>query len=96
MKKPKLISTLLLLLIIVSLISGCTKTTDISNNTLPGDNPIIVTKEDIDKAPSTSGIKGVNNPHIWYDSQAYNALDTIKSYGFNTVRCMATNGSASD
>jgi len=96
MKKPKLISTLLLLLIIVSLISGCTKTTDISNNTLPGDNPIIVTKEDIDKAPSTSGIKGVNNPHIWYDSQAYNALDTIKSYGFNTVRIVwQTNGSAS-
>jgi mannan endo-1,4-beta-mannosidase len=47
-------------------------------------------------APSTAGIKGVNNPHIWYDSQAYSALDTIKSYGFNTVRIVwQTNGSGS-
>jgi mannan endo-1,4-beta-mannosidase len=37
-------------------------------------------------AVSTSGILGANNPHIWYDSQAYTALDAIKSNGFNTVR----------
>jgi mannan endo-1,4-beta-mannosidase len=35
---------------------------------------------------STAGIKGVSNPHIWYDSQSYNALDSIKNNGFNTVR----------
>ncbi len=40
----------------------------------------------IDAAPSTSGIKGVNNPHVWWDSQSYTALDAIKSAGFNTVR----------
>ncbi len=35
-------------------------------------------------------IRGVNNPHIWYDTaaqyQAYAALDTIASYGTNTIR----------
>jgi len=96
MKKLKLLNTLLLFLIFISLISGCTKTTDIYNNTLTEDNTVIITKENINKAPSTSGIKGVNNPHIWFDSQAYSALDTIKSYGFNTVRIVwQTNGSAS-
>ena len=35
-------------------------------------------------------IRGVNNPHIWYDSaaqyDAYGALDTIASYGTNSIR----------
>ncbi|MDP4182851.1 MAG: RICIN domain-containing protein, partial [Bacillota bacterium] len=43
---------------------------------------------------STSDIKGVNNPHIWYDWEAYSALDTIKNYGFNAVRIVwSTSGS---
>lgn len=44
--------------------------------------------------PSSSGIVGVNNPHIWFDSQAYTALDKIRSNGFNTVRIVwSTSGS---
>ncbi|MEM2525917.1 MAG: cellulase family glycosylhydrolase [Candidatus Methanomethylicaceae archaeon] len=61
-----------------------------------GDEDLGIFKREISGAPSTSGIKGVNNPHIWYDSQAYSALDTIKSYGFNTVRIVwETRGSGS-
>jgi mannan endo-1,4-beta-mannosidase len=45
---------------------------------------------------STEGIKGVNNPHIWFDNQAYSALNTIRSSGFNTVRIVwSTSGSGS-
>ncbi|HYH05247.1 MAG TPA: cellulase family glycosylhydrolase [Bacillota bacterium] len=46
-------------------------------------------------AVNTAGIKGVNNPHIWWDSQAYSALEAIKKQGFNTVRIVwQTNGTA--
>ncbi len=45
---------------------------------------------------STSGILGANNPHAWYDSEAYTALDAIKNNGFNTVRIVwQTSGSGS-
>lgn len=45
-------------------------------------------------AVSTAGIKGVNNPHIWFDSQSFTALDAIKNNGFNTVRIVwSTSGS---
>ncbi|MGQ9778341.1 MAG: cellulase family glycosylhydrolase [Bacillota bacterium] len=55
-----------------------------------------VQEEAISRAPSSSGILGANNPHIWFDSQAYTALDAIKSNGFNTVRIVwQTNGSGS-
>ncbi|NLG84897.1 MAG: cellulase family glycosylhydrolase [Firmicutes bacterium] len=55
-----------------------------------------VQQEAIVRAPSSSGILGANNPHIWFDSQAYTALDAIKSNGFNTVRIVwQTNGSGS-
>ncbi len=36
--------------------------------------------------------RGINNPHVWYDdnnddeNQAYDALDNIASFGFNSVR----------
>ena len=44
---------------------------------------------------NTAGIKGVNNAHIWWDSQAYSALETIKEQGFNAVRIIwQTNGTA--
>ena len=47
-------------------------------------------------AESTSWIRGVNLPAIWYDSQSYNALTTIDNEGFNTVRIVwSTSGSAS-
>jgi mannan endo-1,4-beta-mannosidase len=44
-------------------------------------------------------IRGVNNPHIWFDTSnrylAYGALDTIASYGANTIRVVwETTGSA--
>ena len=41
-------------------------------------------------------IRGINNPHIWYDTKAYNALDEIAKTGANTVRIVwDTTGSAS-
>ncbi|WP_027094536.1 cellulase family glycosylhydrolase [Cohnella thermotolerans] len=44
---------------------------------------------------NTFVIRGVNNPHIWYDTQAYNALTTIKANGANAVRVVwSTSGSA--
>jgi mannan endo-1,4-beta-mannosidase len=47
-------------------------------------------------AVSTSGIVGASNPHIWFDSEAYTALDAIKNNGFNTVRIVwQTSGSGS-
>ncbi|HEY8463295.1 MAG TPA: cellulase family glycosylhydrolase [Bacillota bacterium] len=49
----------------------------------------------VNAAINTAGICGVNNPHIWWDSQAYTALDTIKKFGFNAVRIVwQTNGTA--
>lgn len=44
---------------------------------------------------TTAEIKGVNNAHIWWDSQAYFALEAIKKQGFNAVRIIwQTNGTA--
>lgn len=41
-------------------------------------------------------IRGVNNPHAWFDTQAYNALSTISSKKANAVRIVwQTSGSAS-
>ncbi|MGO4547049.1 cellulase family glycosylhydrolase [Paenibacillus sp. 2TAB23] len=41
-------------------------------------------------------IRGVNNPHAWFDTQAYNALSTISSKKVNAVRIVwSTSGSAS-
>ena len=41
-------------------------------------------------------IRGINNPHIWYDTKAYNALDEIAKTGANTVRIVwDTTGKAS-
>ena len=41
-------------------------------------------------------IRGINNPHIWYDTKAYNALDEIAKTGANTVRIVwDTTGTAS-
>lgn len=41
-------------------------------------------------------IRGVNNPHYWFDTgaqyQAYLALDTIASYGTNTIRVVWETG----
>ncbi|PZM63418.1 endoglucanase [Paenibacillus dendritiformis] len=31
-------------------------------------------------------MRGVNNPHIWWDTESYNSLATIRSYGANSVR----------
>lgn len=31
-------------------------------------------------------MRGVNNPHIWWDTESYNALATIRSYSANSVR----------
>ncbi|WP_169084846.1 cellulase family glycosylhydrolase [Paenibacillus sp. PL91] len=40
-------------------------------------------------------IRGINNPHAWYDTQAYNALSTISSKKVNAVRIVwQTSGSA--
>ncbi len=44
-------------------------------------------------------MRGVNNPHIWFDTDnqyfAYQGLDTIASYGTNTIRVVwETTGSA--
>jgi len=56
----------------------------------------VLDETDLIRATSTSGIKGVNNAHIWFDSQAYTALDSIKNNGFNTVRIVwQTSGSGS-
>ncbi|WP_342415905.1 cellulase family glycosylhydrolase [Paenibacillus sp. FSL R10-2782] len=44
---------------------------------------------------NTFVMRGVNNPHIWFDTQAYQALDTIAATKSNTVRIVwQTNGSA--
>lgn len=41
-------------------------------------------------------IRGVNNPHAWFDTPAYNALSTISSKKVNAVRIVwSTSGSAS-
>ncbi|WP_246432065.1 cellulase family glycosylhydrolase [Paenibacillus endophyticus] len=41
-------------------------------------------------------IRGVNNAHAWFDTQAYNALSTISSKKVNAVRIVwSTSGSAS-
>jgi mannan endo-1,4-beta-mannosidase len=41
-------------------------------------------------------IRGINNPHIWYDTKAFNALDEIAKTGANTVRIVwDTTGKAS-
>ncbi|MDN4523970.1 cellulase family glycosylhydrolase [Fictibacillus fluitans] len=31
-------------------------------------------------------MRGVNNPHIWFLSQSYNALSSVQEYGANSVR----------
>ena len=54
-----------------------------------------------DKSGSEFVIRGVNNPHAWFDSYerdyAYNALDAIAGHGFNSVRIVwETKHSASD
>lgn len=49
--------------------------------------------KDVNK--NTFVIRGVNNPHIWWDKQSYDALSTIKGTGANTVRIVwETKGSA--
>ncbi|WP_238162658.1 cellulase family glycosylhydrolase [Cohnella sp. AR92] len=41
-------------------------------------------------------MRGVNNPHIWYDSQSYSALADIAAKGANAVRIVwSTSGTAS-
>lgn len=45
---------------------------------------------------SSKGLRGVSVPSIWYDSQSYSALDSIKNETFNTVRIVwNTSGSPS-
>lgn len=39
-----------------------------------------------DANDNTFVIRGVNNPHAWFDTQAYNALTAIAATGANTVR----------
>jgi hypothetical protein len=41
-------------------------------------------------------IRGINNPHIWFDTDSYNALPAIAGYKVNCVRIVwQTNGSVS-
>ncbi|WP_176714168.1 cellulase family glycosylhydrolase [Orenia metallireducens] len=54
------------------------------------------TTQPVMAAETTSWIRGVNLPAIWYDSQSYSALTDIANAGFNTVRIVwQTDGSAS-
>ena len=47
-------------------------------------------------AVSSSWIRGTSVPSIWYDTQSFNALDTIKNNSFNAVRIVwDTSGSPS-
>jgi mannan endo-1,4-beta-mannosidase len=56
----------------------------------------ILAPQPVHAAEDSSWIRGTNVPAIWYDSQSYSALDTIKNQGFNTVRIVwTTSGSAS-
>lgn len=44
---------------------------------------------------NTFVMRGVNNPHAWYDTQAYDALTAIAATGANTVRIVwQTSGTA--
>ena len=44
---------------------------------------------------SSSGLRGVSVPSIWYDTQSFSALTTIKQDNFNTVRIVwNTSGTA--
>ncbi|ASS64945.1 MULTISPECIES: cellulase family glycosylhydrolase [unclassified Paenibacillus] len=50
----------------------------------------------LDANGSSFVMRGVNNPHIWFDSQAYAALTDIAAKGANTVRIVwSTSGAAS-
>lgn len=56
----------------------------------------ILAPQPVHAAEDSSWIRGTNVPAIWYDSQSYSALDTIKNQTFNTVRIVwNTSGTAS-
>jgi len=94
LQRKRLLSMFLTVVLSVAMLSGAAVLD--TDRAFAADGFYVSGSDLKDANGNTFIMRGVNNPHAWYDAQAYNALTTIANYKANTVRIVwSTSGSAS-
>jgi mannan endo-1,4-beta-mannosidase len=94
MQVKKLFSVMLTFVLTVAMLAGIAMVDQ--NRAFAADGFYVSGSSLMDANGNNFIMRGVNSPHAWYDTQAYNALTTIANNKANTVRIVwSTSGTAS-